>query len=195
MSEFSLYFKLGFRHILDIYSVNYMLLIFALTVVFLPRDWRRITILIATYGVGHSITLWLSVYDIIHVNPVSIDYFISMTVMLSSILNIFKRKEKYYLHRGIQRNYYMAFFFGGVHGLGFSRYFKSIVGADQDALNPLFAFNIGIETGQIIAVWSFVFISYIFVNLIGINRRDWVLVISSAIAGIATTMLFEYRYW
>jgi len=43
--------------------------------------------------------------------------------------------------------------------------------------------------------FAFLIISWVFVNNLGISRRDWNLVISSGIAGIALTLMFESRYW
>ena len=61
--------------------------------------------------------------------------------------------------------------------------------------NSIKAYNLGIELAHIIVIALFLLASYIFVNLINVNRRDWNLVISSGIAGIAITIMFEAKYW
>ena len=59
----------------------------------------------------------------------------------------------------------------------------------------LVAYNLGIELAHMIIIFLFLIASYLFVNLISVNRRDWNLVISSGIAGIAITIMFEAKYW
>jgi hypothetical protein len=59
----------------------------------------------------------------------------------------------------------------------------------------LFAFNVGIEVGQIIIVGIFMGVSFIINGIFNIRKRDWILVISSAIAGIAFILMIENRFW
>ena len=95
----------------------------------------------------------------------------------------------------MQLNYAYAAFFGLIHGLGFSNYLKSILGRDKSIVSQLFAFNIGLEIGQIIIVGIFLVAGFILVDLFGVSRRDWKLVISSAVAGIALILIKDKIYW
>ncbi len=85
-------------------------------------------------------------------------------------------------------------FFGLIHGLAFSNDFKALMGS-SNIVSQLFAFNLGIELGQIIVVVIFLTISFILVDLLTLNRRDWKLVISSAVAGIALLLIKERWLW
>jgi hypothetical protein len=85
--------------------------------------------------------------------------------------------------------------FGLVHGLGFSNYFRTILGKDRGIVSQLLAFNLGLELGQIIIVVLFLTASFIVVDLFGIARRDWKMVISSMIAGIALLLMKNNAYW
>jgi hypothetical protein len=89
----------------------------------------------------------------------------------------------------------MAVIFGLVHGFGFADYIKDILGTNQNLAVPVAGFNLGIEMGMLFVAIVFLMISWIFVNNLGISRRDWNLVISSGIAGVALTLMFESRYW
>jgi hypothetical protein len=51
------------------------------------------------------------------------------------------------------------------------------------------AFNLGLEFGQIIVVTFFLAISYILVDWLRVSRRDWKMVLSSAISGIALILM------
>jgi hypothetical protein len=92
-------------------------------------------------------------------------------------------------------NYFYGLFFGLIHGLGFSNYLKSLLGKDESIVLQLLSFNLGLELGQIIIVLVFMIIAFIFTGLFNVARRDWNLVISSAIAGIAITMMMEMKFW
>lgn len=189
MSTFELYFVLGKDHILD-YANGYdhILFVLALCAVYLVADWKQILILVTAFTVGHSFTLALATLDIISVNVAWVEFLIPLTIFTTAISNLFRNEE---LNRGarVQTNYLLALFFGLIHGMGFSTYLKSLLGSHENITMPLFAFNIGLEVGQIIIVGVFLAVSFIVVNLAGANRRDWKMIISSAVAGIALMLM------
>ncbi len=195
MAQFALYFKLGLRHILDIYSVQYVLFIIALTAIFLFKDWKRILILIASFTLGYSMTLYLSVYHIFQPDQRLINYLIPLTIFLTAVSNIIRKKDNFHIRGNFQRNYLLALLFGLIHGFGFAHYVKGIINKTNPIVTPIFGYNLGLEFGQVIVVLAFLFLAFLFVGIFGINRKDWVLIISSAIAGIALTMMFESKYW
>jgi hypothetical protein len=189
MSEFSLYFGLGKDHILDyVNGYDHILFVLALCAVYLIRDWKKILILVTAFTIGHSITLALATLKIVTVNAQLIEFLIPLTIFITSVSNLFK-KEVLSNEKGFQVNYLYAVFFGLIHGLGFSNYLRAILGKDQSILSQLLAFNLGLEFGQIIVVVIFLTFSFLLVDFLKINRRDWKLVLSSAIAGIALILM------
>lgn len=195
MNEFQLYFGLGKSHILD-YANGYDHIIFvvALCALYLTREWKQILILVTAFTLGHSITLALSTLRIISVKGELIEFLIPLTIFITAVSNLFKN-ENSLTGRGVQINYFLAGIFGLIHGLGFSSYLRSILGKDQNIVGQLFAFNLGLEFGQLIIVAIFLTAAFILVDLFGLNRRDWKMVISSAIAGIALVLMKENMYW
>jgi hypothetical protein len=191
MSQFRLYFGLGMDHILD-YANGYDHIIFvvALCAVYLTREWKQILILVTAFTIGHSITLALSTLRIISVDTELIEFLIPLTIFITAFSNLFK-KESGLSNSRIQINYLFAGFFGLIHGLGFSSYLRSILGKEENILTPLLAFNLGLELGQIIIVALFMTVAFILVDLFALNRRDWKMVISSAIAGMALVLMNE----
>jgi len=91
----------------------------------------------------------------------------------------------------VRIQYFLALFFGLVHGMGFSNYLKSLLGKTTNVASELLAFNIGLEFGQLIIVLCILIISFILVNLIKIKQRDWTFFLSSAIFGISFMMAIE----
>jgi len=189
MSQFELYFVLGKDHILD-YANGYdhILFVVALCAVYVVQDWKQILILVTAFTVGHSITLALATLNIITVSAPWVEFLIPLTIFSTAIANLF-RKEQLFYPASVQANYILALFFGLIHGMGFSNYLKSLLGKDQGIVMQLFAFNIGLEVGQIIIVGLFLAVSFIAVNLAGADRRDWKMIISSAVAGIALMLM------
>ncbi|MFN7838288.1 MAG: HupE/UreJ family protein, partial [Bacteroidota bacterium] len=66
---------------------------------------------------------------------------------------------------------------------------RAILGKDHSIITQLLAFNLGLEYGQIIVVVLFLIFSYILVDWAKVARRDWNLILSSAIAGIALILI------
>lgn len=195
MSQFQVYFQLGKEHILD-YANGYdhILFIIALCALYQLRDWKHVLILVTAFTVGHSITLALSTLEVITVSADLIEFLIPLTIFITAVSNIFKGEDAI-TGRAMQLNYLYAAFFGLIHGLGFSNYLKSILGRGQSIISQLLAFNLGLEFGQIIIVVIFLIICFISVDIFTINRRDWKLVISSAVAGIALILMKEKAFW
>ena len=189
MSEFQLYFLLGKDHILD-YANGYdhILFVLALCAVYVIGDWMKILILVTAFTIGHSITLALSTLNVISVNVQWIEFLIPLTIFITAVSNLF-RKEASLTQNRVQANYFFALFFGLIHGMGFSNYLKALLGKDQNIVTQLFAFNVGLEFGQIIIVGIFLAVSFIAIGIAGADKRDWKMVLSSAIAGISLILM------
>jgi len=195
MNDFSLYFGLGKDHILDyVNGYDHILFVVALGAIYLVRDWKRILILVTAFTIGHSITLALATLRIISVKTNLIEFLIPLTIFITAFSNLFRNEENI-PWQPIQTNYALALFFGLVHGMGFSNYLRAILGKSEHIASPLLAFNIGLEFGQIIVVLLFLAASFILVDLIGVSRRDWKMVLSSAIAGIALILMKDRIFW
>lgn len=189
MSDFSLYFILGRDHILDFANgYDHILFVVALCAVYLVRDWKKILILVTAFTIGHSITLALATLAIISVNTKLIEFLIPLTIFVTAVSNLF-RKDDLLTQNRVQVNYFFALFFGLIHGMGFSNYLRALLGKDQSIITQLLAFNLGLEYGQIIIVGIFLLVSFIAIEWAGASRRDWKMIISSAIAGIALILM------
>lgn len=194
MSEFQLYFELGYEHILDIRGYDHILFVIVLCATYLLQDWKKVLILITAFTIGHSITLALATLQIVNFRTELIEFLIPVTIFLTALYNIFK-KDRQFDTRKIHSNYFFALIFGLIHGLGFSNYLRALLGKDTSIVSQLLAFNLGLEVGQIIIVAIFLVISFILVDIFGAKRRDWRLIISSAVGGIALMLMMETKFW
>lgn len=194
MEQFKLYFELGTEHILDINGYDHILFVVALCAIYAAQDWKKVLILVTAFTIGHSITLALSALEVINFRSDIIEFLIPVTIFITAFTNIV-RKQNSLKPRYLNLNYFFGLFFGLIHGLGFSNYLKSLLGREESIVTQLLAFNLGLELGQIIIVVVFMVISFIFTGLFNVARRDWNLVISSAIAGIALTIMMDTKFW
>lgn len=188
--QFLLYAGIGKDHILDQdMGLDHLLFIVALTVTFHPREWKRVLILITAFTIGHSATLALATLEIISVPVNLVEFFICVTILFTAIANLFSAEKINARHLWL--NYLIAMFFGLIHGLGFSNTLRALLMGSSDLLTPLFAFNMGLEFGQIIIVVLFSFIAWISMDVFGVKRIHWNLIISSVIAGMALMLIRE----
>jgi hypothetical protein len=196
MSEFAIYFVLGREHILD-YTNGYdhILFVLALCAVFVVRDWRKILVLVTAFTVGHSVTLALATLDMIRFNIDLIEFLIPVTIFITAISNLLLKEVAIESGKKIQFNYFLALIFGLVHGMGFSNYLKAILGKNESIVMQLLAFNLGLEFGQLIIVTIFMGITFVLIRWANVSRRDWRIVISSAIAGIALILIKNNAFW
>ena len=194
MSQFRLYFELGLDHILDFRGYDHIMFVIALCAIYIARDWTKVLILVTAFTIGHSITLALATLQIIRVNSELVEFLIPLTIFITAFSNLFVRTDTIRKSK-IQTNYILALFFGLIHGMGFSNYLRSLLGKDESIVTQLLAFNIGLEVGQIIIVVTFMVISFILTEIFGVNRRDWKLIVSSAVMGISLMMIIEAKYW
>jgi len=190
MDEFVMYFQMGWQHIVDWEGMDHILFIAALCAVYLLEDWRKVLVLVTAFTIGHSITLALSVTNVVYIKSNVIEFLIPVTIAITAFSNVVRKQT---VPGKLQINYFFAGFFGLIHGMGFSGYLKSLLGTQTNIVRPLLAFNLGLEFGQIIIVTGVLLLAAIAVNFRRVKRRDWNMFLSSAIFGVAFMMAAE-RY-
>lgn len=193
MSDFFMYFKLGYEHITDLAGYDHMLFIVALCAVYYLDEWRQILWMVTFFTIGHSITLALSVLKIVDIDSALIEFLIPCTIFFTTVSNFFVKTPDSILRKKPQPylRYFFTLFFGLIHGLGFSNYLKSLLGQSSNIVNELFAFNIGLEIGQLIIVLLFMLLQYVLINFFNLKRRELNLIISAFVAGITIHLIIE----
>ena len=193
MDDFMLYFKMGLYHVLDFSAYDHILFLIVLAVVFNFKQWRKVLWLVTLFTIGHSITLALSAFEIIKIKVAVIEFLIPLTIFITGIVNIITINKTAKGNENI--NLLFALFFGLIHGLGFSNYFKMMVGREEDKLFPLIEFALGIEAAQIIIVLGILSIGTLILSLKKIKREYWILISSSIVILISIKMMFERIFW
>ena len=132
------YLYLGVGHLFD--GLDHILFIFGL--LFCISGLVNIIKTITAFTIAHSITLGLSVYNIIYLPQGTIEALIALTIVyLASEINDSDKQLK--------TPWLMAFSFGLLHGLGFAGALSEIGIANDQMLLSLLFFNVGIELAQI----------------------------------------------
>lgn len=193
MNEFIFYFKMGLFHVLDIKAYDHILFLIVLAVVYQFKQWTKVLWLITLFTIGHSITLALSAYGILNVNANLVEFLIPLTIFITGLMNVLTAKKASVGKEN--QNLFFALFFGLIHGLGFSNYFKIMIGKTSDKLIPLLEFAIGVEAAQIIIVLLILLVGTLAQSIFGVNRRDWILIISSIVIGFAFQMMVNRVFW
>src|SRR5690606_17384329 len=185
-SEFLVYLRLGFEHISDLNGYDHILFIAALCAVYELREWKHLLWLVTAFTVGHSVTLALATLDVIRIDGGLVEFLIPVTIFLTALLNIAARRDPEG-RRAEYAKYAMALGFGLIHGMGFSNYLRAILFEEESLFVPLLAFNVGLELGQLAILFVLLLLAHAVVRGAKLPRREWVVALSGAAAGIALT--------
>ena len=188
MSDFGFYFNLGWEHIISADALDHQLFILALVAIYSYKNLKQVLILVTAFTIGHSLTLFLSVTDVIRFESKWVEFLIPCTIVFTSISNLFRTN---FSLKSVKINYYLALVFGLIHGMGFANSIRIMLAKDQNIGWSLFGFNVGLEAGQIFMVVVVLLITLLIFNYTKIRRRDWVLFISAAVFSLALKMALE----
>jgi len=193
MDNFILYLNMGLKHVLDFSAYDHILFLIVLAVVFSFNQWKKAFWLITYFTIGHTITLGLSAYGIIDINIGLVEFLIPVTIFITALANVLRAKQA---SSGKEKiNFVFASFFGLVHGLGFSNYFRMMIGKEEDKFLPLLEFALGIELAQVIIVFGILIIGSLLQGIFHVSKRDWILVCSSITIGFVIPMMTERYPW
>ena len=188
LQDFLFYFKLGWEHIISADALDHQLFILALVAIYSYKNFKQVLILVTAFTIGHSLTLFLSVTDVIRFESKWVEFLIPCTIVFTSISNLFRTN---FSLKSVKINYYLALVFGLIHGMGFANSIRIMLAKDQNIGWSLFGFNVGLEAGQIFMVVVVLLITLLIFNYTKIRRRDWVLFISAAVFSLALKMALE----
>lgn len=188
MADFWLFFKQGFNHVVDFSAYEHLLFIVVLVAAYATKKWKKTMGLISIFTIGHSVSLLLGAYKILNVDVQLINFFIPVSLIFMALYNIFIAGKDKSSSRPVVL-YLLILFFGLVHGFSFASYFSQISQSSSSFLINLVEFALGIDVSQIFIVIATFLVSVIFQKILGYSQRDWVLITSSVILGLAIPIL------
>jgi hydrogenase/urease accessory protein HupE len=152
------YVTAGFDHILPkgLDHILFILGIFLLSTKMRPLFWQ-----VTMFTLAHSITLSLSMLNIIYLPSNIVEPLIALSIAYIGFENIFSHKLN--THR-----MFVVFTFGLLHGMGFASMLADFGMPDYAFATALISFNIGVELGQILII----ILAFIFVG-VWFRKKEW----------------------
>ena len=77
--------------------------------------------------------------------------------------------------------------------MGFSNYFKALLGKETSIILPLFGFNLGVEVGQLCIVAGIMVLNYVILHLGQVKQWYWNVVVS-IIAGVVSCYMIIQKF-
>ena len=188
MTDFLFYLQLGWEHIISSDALDHQLFILALVAIFSFKDLKKVFILVTAFTIGHSVTLALSAFDIIRFPSNWIEFLIPCTIVFTALDNLIFSKN---VEKLIKLNYFLALFFGLIHGMGFANSVRMMLAQEQSITIPLFGFNVGLEIGQIAVVIIVLCIFYLLSTFLKLQKKHWILLVSAPILVVSLKMAIE----
>jgi hydrogenase/urease accessory protein HupE len=160
------YFQLGVEHILT--GVDHLL--FVLCLVLLVREFRKLVATVTAFTLAHSITLAAATLGFVNVPapPVEATIALSIVFLASEVC-------RDPAHRSAVTQSYpwvVAFSFGLLHGLGFAGALAEIGLPHGEIPLALFAFNVGVECGQLAFIAAVISVGHI-ARMLALQTPTW----------------------
>ncbi len=190
MDNFWFNVKYGMHHVLDINAYDHVLFLIVLTVPYMFKDWKRVFWLVSMFTLGHTLSLVLAAYNMVRIDAQIVEFLIPITILIVALFNIFTA-GKGAQNKKIGLLFVSTLFFGLIHGLGFGREFKMLLGDSDNMLLLLVAFALGIEIAQIVIVFIVLFLGYLMQTIFRFSKRDWIMVMSAIVVGLVIPMVLN----
>lgn len=194
LTDFWFNLKLGLFHVLDWDAYDHILFLIALVAAYSFNQGKKVFWLVTIFTIGHSISLTLAAYEVIHINSTWIEFLIPVSILFTALYNIIFAGKKVAKQK-FNALYGFTLFFGLIHGFGFSSYFNMVSQSAESKLLMLVEFALGVEISQIIVVIPVLILSFLAQNLFRFSVKDWVLISCSIVIGLCIPILRVTWIW
>jgi hypothetical protein len=137
---------LGAKHMMT----GYDHILFLLGVVFFLYHMKDVAIYVSLFAIGHSVTMLLGVWFGWGINPFIIDAIIGLSVAYKALDNLGAFQKWFRFQPNTKA---ATLIFGLFHGTGLASKILEYEIADDGLLANLLAFNVGVEVGQLLALF------------------------------------------
>lgn len=182
------YLKHGVEHILG----GYDHLLFVLALILLVRNVRTLLLTVTAFTVAHSITLALATLGLLHVPSAPTEATIALSILLLACEVV--RMERGESSLTARYPWSVAFLFGLLHGLGFAGALAGIGLPANDVPLALFAFNMGVELGQLAFIAAVLVVGWLLTHALQrylASGRRYVSVVACGIGCMSAFWFFE----
>jgi len=176
------FFLLGIEHILT----GYDHLLFLLALILRGGNIWSLLKIITAFTIAHSITLALAALNIVTLPERLVEAVIALSIAYVAAENLFMR-------HAVSHRWAVSFLFGLMHGFGFSNALRELGLPREGLVWSLLNFNLGVETGQAIAI---VIVTPL---LLWLRRTQWearaVLALSSVVLVVGLGLFVDRAVW
>lgn len=190
MNDFWFYTELGLTHVLDPNGYDHVLFLTALALPFSFGQWKKVFWLATLFTLTHCFSLALAAFGIVQVNSDLVELLIPVTILITALFNLYTADKAEASSRAFRIDLATTGFFGLIHGLGFSNYFRMLVAGEEEKTAPLLGFAMGIEAAQLLVLLAVLTLTYIALNKLKIPRKYYVWGLSTVIALISLKLIF-----
>jgi hypothetical protein len=196
MDTFQIWFSTGFHHIVGIDAQDHILFLIALCASYFFSDWKKVVLLATAFTIGHTVTLILVTLKIIRIDSTLVEnWLIPFSIMLTALMNVSQAQ----VQTKMFVKYLVAAIFGLVHGAAFSNQLSELLtsnraewfgsSAEKSGIAlPLFAFNVGIEVGQVLIIFIFLIVAFIFTQILRVKNFTWTTFLSGIAFGASVSI-------
>ncbi len=187
------YGKLGVEHIW--LGIDHLLFVSCL--IWIAGRPKRIFATITGFTIAHSVTLVLAALELVRVPAQTIEVLIALSIVFLAVELAKGRRETITWRYPIA----VSMSFGLLHGFGFAAVLKEIGLPQEGLLGALFAFNVGIELGQLAFALALISVTMLLIALTArlarrpSRPRDWTALPDGARLTIAYLVGTLATYW
>jgi hypothetical protein len=168
----------GIEHILS--GTDHLLFLLCLVVPI--RRFKRLVLIVTAFTVAHSITMIAAAFDFVPSGlwfPPLVETLIALSIVWMALENIAGAPDT-------ERRWVLTFFFGLIHGFGFSFALRDALQfGGRHFVTSLVSFNLGVELGQIAAL-------LVIVPVLALLFRY---VVAERIGGILISAIVAHQAW
>jgi hypothetical protein len=166
--------RLGIEHIFT----GYDHLAFLLGLLVATTTLGSLVKVITSFTLAHSITLALATFNLLNLPSRLTESLIAVSIAYIAAENLLDFRA--------MKRYYITFFFGLIHGFGFSTVLRDMQLPRASLALSLFSFNFGVEVGQI------TFVLLIFPLVQDLVRSGWTRLKPAVSAGVACLAVYWF---
>lgn len=144
MNDIFYYIPVGFTHVIP---NGFDHIVFIICVFFASNSWREMILFCSAFTIAHSLSLIISLSNLINISSTLVEPLIAMTILFSALENIFQLNTNRWKPL-------LIFFFGLIHGLGFANSFKELNVPSSEIIQSTIGFNLGVELAQLTILFT-----------------------------------------
>lgn len=174
------YFLAGVEHI--VFGLEHLLFLVALLL--LPIKFKHLFVLVSVFTLAYSISFVLSALNIVSIPALYIELLIAFSIVyiaFENYLEVGRIKSVESYQYPLRDRTLMTFFFGLIHGFGFS-YILNEIGLGDQVASALLFFNLGVEVGLLIIVAiAFPILLFLFKRFSSVKWAQFALILSALV--------------